>query len=284
MGVDLVHALLQDPVHTRVEPGHANGVEGAGLHPVREFVEMERVERPDAGAPEDRAADRDVFADIGAADACGTHQTLVARECQQVDAHGLDVDGNGARALAGVHRKVDSGLPAATADLADRLDRADDVGGVVHYDEPGVLPEGLLDVVGIDVAPGVERDVCDLDPAVALEVVKGAENRIVLEVRGDDVVALREHAHDDPVEGVGGVVGEGEPVGVGAVEEVREQLPGAVDDVLGLQRPVEARTAGAHPVSLIELLHEIVHDLRLRERCRGIVEVDQIVHPCSFQG
>ncbi len=75
----------------------------------------------------------------------------------------------------------------------------------------------------------VEGDAVDVHP-FAGQVVERPEDGIVLERGRDGVVARPEHAEDDEVEGVGRIVAETEPVGVGAVEELGQHLARLLDD------------------------------------------------------
>ena len=94
----------------------------------------------------------------------------------------------------------------------------------------------------------------------------------------DGVVAGAEHAKDDQVQGIGGVVGEAEPVRIRAVEERRQHLARVVDDRSGLQAEVVARPAGVDPEIPVEVVHVGVDLFGFRKRCRPVVQVDQFAH------
>ena len=96
-------------------------------------------------------------------------------------------------------------------------------------------------------------------------VVEGTENGVVLEGRRDGVVPFLEETEDGDVQGIGGVVGEDQAVGVAAPEEVGQALPGALENVPGLDAKVESGPPRVDAELPIELIHEGVDGLGLRE-------------------
>jgi hypothetical protein len=196
-----------------------------------------------AGVP-----DLDAVAHVQPADAGRPHERLVARERQHVDVHRLDVDRNPPGGLRGVDQERHALLAAAGADLRHRLDGADDVRRVRDSHEFRVVAKERADVVGIDEALAVERDVIHLDAVIERKVVQGPEHRVVLEVGGDRVIALLEHAEQRQVQAVGRVVPEDEAVGDGTAEVARELQAGRIDKVAGLGAQVVPGSPGVDAV------------------------------------
>ena len=138
-------------------------------------------------------------------------------------------------------------------------------------------PEPFGELVGVDEAGPVEGNMVHLDAGLG-EVIEGAENGVVLQGRGHGMVAGLEHSEQGEVQGVGRVVGEAEPVGVPAVEELRQQLPSAVDQVPGLQAEVIAGAPGVDPEVPVEMVHEHVDLFGFGEGRRAVVHEDELGH------
>ena len=163
----------------------------------------------------------------------------------------------------------------APGDLGDRLDRADLVVGEHDRDEDRPVGDRRLELVGIDPAVAVDRQLDDLE-AELLEVPQRVPDRVVLHGRRDDAVPAR-------LAGPGGAL-EREVVRLGAAR--RE------DDLAGLGaearrdadvRLVERR-AGRAPVDMRrtrvpegarQVRQHRVEDLAAERRRRRVVEVDR---------
>lgn len=103
--------------------------------------------------------------------------------------HLLHVEGHLADALHRVRVEEHALLAGNLADLRDGLHRADLVVGEHHADQDGLVGDGLADVVRVDQALAVHLQVGDL-VALFLEALAGVEHGLVLDHRGDEVVAL----------------------------------------------------------------------------------------------
>ena len=128
-----------------------------------------------------------------------------------VDVHLVDVDRNLANGLHGVGVEDDAAFAAHLADFRDRLQDADFVVGGHDRDQDGLVVHGALQVVEIDQAILLHRQI---GHAVAefLEMLAGVEHGLVFGDRGDDVVALLavhfRDALDGEVVALGGAGGE----------------------------------------------------------------------------
>ena len=161
--------------------------------------------------------------DVEDADALGPLE-LVGAERDEIGAERLDVEVDVRRGLDRVHVE-DEALagPDARRDLGDRLDRADLVVGEHDRDEDRLVVEGRLELVGVDPAVAIDRQLDDLEPEL-LEVAQGVPDGVVLDRRGHDPVAAR------PLAGPRGAL-EGQVVRLGPA--------GGEDDLATLR--VEAR-------------------------------------------
>ncbi len=273
--MDLLDPLLEDPRHARVETRDARQVRRAVFHPVRVLVEVMPLGALDPRSPRPGLADLDAVANRHAADAHGAHQALVAGEADDVGPKAVERDGNDAGTLAHVEDQMDAALAAGLADGRHVLNRPDDVRRVIHHDGPRLRAHFRDDLPRIDVAIGLVVDPVGLHAVLVLQRPDRAQRGVVLEVRGDDVVAGIDEAEDGQVERVGRVVAEHRAVRIGSAEEAREQLPRLVHHRPGLQAQVEAAAARIHAVAPVELVHRPVDDFRLRERRGAVVKVDE---------
>ena len=80
---------------------------------------------------------------------------------KQIAADALYIDRNLARRLHRVGMEVDIGFGGDFADLFDRLQHTGFIVGHHDGDEPGIRPQRAANVVRIDQAPAVHRNVGD---------------------------------------------------------------------------------------------------------------------------
>ena len=130
------------------------------------------------------------MADVQRADALRALE-LVGAERDEVGAERLDVEVDVRRGLDGVDVEQDAlAGPDPRGDLGDRLDRADLVVGEHDRDEDRLVVERRLELVRVDPAVAVDRQLDDLEPEL-LEVAQRVADRVVLDRRGHDPVAAR---------------------------------------------------------------------------------------------
>ncbi len=114
------------------------------------------------------------------ADALGALE-LVGRDREQVDVQGGHVDRQVRGGLDGVD--VEEDAPVAVdpvGDLGDRLDRADLVVGEHHADQDRPVVDRRLELVGVDPAVAIDRQLDRLE-AELLEVAQGVADGVVLD-------------------------------------------------------------------------------------------------------
>ena len=129
-------------------------------------------------------------ADVEGAGAGRAQQRFVAGKGEQIDAHGLHVDGHDAGRLGGIHQEQQIVVAGDPADFGDRLHGAENVAGVGQGDEPRLRRDGLADVVGIDGAAAVGLDAGQANLAGQLHRPQRPADAVVLQIGGDDVIAL----------------------------------------------------------------------------------------------
>src|SRR4030065_1826716 len=101
---------------------------------------------------------------------------------------------------------------------------------MVEDNQAGVRLEHPGKVMAVDDPSAVEGDMVHLDTSVFRERVERREDRVVLQSRGDGMVALLEQAKYDQVEGIGGIIGEAQAVRVFAVKKARQPFSRLFDD------------------------------------------------------
>ena len=160
-------------------------------------------------------------------------------------------------------------------DLGDRLDRADLVVGEHDRDQDRPVGERGLELVGIDPAVAVDRQLDDLEPEL-LEVAQRVTDRVVLDRRGDDAVAAGlarpGGALEREVVGLGAARGEDDLARLG-VQALGQSFVGLVER-RARDAPVRVRRAGV-PERLGQERQHRVEDLATQRRRGRVIEVDR---------
>jgi hypothetical protein len=115
-----------------------------------------------SSALEGLEADARPAADVEGADALGAVE-LVAGDGEEVDVHGVDVDGDLADGLGGIGVEEDLALAAHAADLGEGLNDADLVVDGHDGDEDGLGAHGGLEIVEGDEAIALDGEVGDVE-------------------------------------------------------------------------------------------------------------------------
>ncbi len=201
---------------------------------------------------------------------------LVRAERHEVRAERLHVDVDVRGRLDGVDVEQD---PLAAADLlgdgGDRLDRPDLVVGQHHRHQDRPVGQRRLELVRVDAAIAVDRQLDDLEPEL-LQVAERVPDGVVLHRRRDDPVAVR-------LSGPGRAL-QGEVVGLGAaggeddlaslrVESRRESLMGLIE--AGPGGPAERVRRAGVAEGLGQVGQHRVEDLAAERGRRRVVEVDR---------
>ena len=160
-------------------------------------------------------------------------------------------------------------------DLGDRLDRADLVVGEHDRDQDRLVVECRLELVGIDPAVAVDRQLDDLE-AELLEVAQRVADRVVLDRRGDDPVAA-------PLAGPGralqrevvrlGAAGREDDLATLGIETLRDALVGVVERGAGGPSVGVGRARVAERLGQ-ERQHR-VEDLAPERGRRRVIEIDR---------
>lgn len=123
-------------------------------------------------------------------DACafGGEHPLVSVSGEEVDAHGLNIDGENAYGLDGIDAEVP---PYFVGGVADGFEVDAEAGGILDVgdgNESGSVGDGVTDILDVDSAIRLLGDFGEGD-AQALEVLPGVAVGGVFDVGDDDVVA-----------------------------------------------------------------------------------------------
>ena len=144
--------------------------------------------------------------------------SLVGREAHQVDLELLQVDIDLAGCLCGIDVEDDALLAADFAQLGDRLNDAHFVIDEHHGSQHGIRTNGCLEYVEIKQTIFLHVEIGRFE-TLALHLADGIQNRLVLGLDGDDVLALGAgikmgSALDGEVIGFGGTGGPDDFLGV----------------------------------------------------------------------
>ncbi len=284
------------------EPDGLGGHRHAGLEALRRRCEGRGLHADDldhgSAGEERRHRLEEVVAAPEHADA-GRTEHLVARERDEVDAEGADVDRHVRHRLAGVEDDERADRVRRVGDLLHRGDRAEHVALVGERDDLGARGDDAEPVLGvIEVEPTVLRhaDPAQDRPGLVADLLPRHEVGVVLHLGHHDLVARREdealraggkrravlrlrrgvgEGVRDQVDRLGGVLGEHQLARLRA-QEVGDALTGVLVGVGGLLRE-EVRTAVHRGVvPRVEAALGVQHRGGLLRRCPG-VQVDQPV-------
>ena len=197
---------------------------------------------------------------------------------EQIHAELFDVHGNFAHGLHGVRVEIDVALARHEADFLEGLDGPELVVRVHHGDEHSVGLDCPLEVGRVHNAVRTGPDVSHAHTAL-FELAGGVKHRVVLDVRGDDVLrgALRrfDNSKDGGVVGLRAAAGEDDFRGP-SVNQVRQFFAGVFDSRLrSLAEPVNR--AGVAVVLGEVGLHRL-EDFRRQGRRGVVVQINSAHH------
>ena len=194
-------------------------------------------------------------------------------EAKQVDLLGLHVDRQDSRRLGGVHKKDQAVGMGDGPHPADIHGVSCEVGGMGADDGPCLRADQPLELAVVDPPLPVSRDEAERHAPLRLQPVQGTQDGIVLQIRGDHMVAGVQQAADGHVQGLRGVGGEHHMVRPGTVEECCQLFSRAVDHPGGGKAPLVGATGtvaqGGHSRH-----HRVDHRLGLLAGGSGVVQID----------
>ena len=126
---------------------------------------------------------------------------------EQVTADLVYVDRGLPGCLHSIGVEIDIGLGSDLANFLDRLHHSGFVVGGHDRDQLCIGPQGSLHVGGVDQATAIHRNRSDLN-ATLLQVLAGIHHRVMLDGRGDDVIAGLHEARDREIVSLGAAAGE----------------------------------------------------------------------------
>ena len=152
----------------------------------------------------------------------GSVQSLVPRHGDKRSAQGLEVQGQAARGLGGIHNQGHAPGPAEGGDIPDGQDKTKDVGYMGTHRQ--VRPPVQLPAEGVQRGLLV-KERSTSHPQIHLQGVEGPGDSVVL-IAGDHHPAARTgQGLDGDIEAVGGVEGKGHPLRVVHVEQPGRRRP-----------------------------------------------------------
>ena len=239
-----LHPGVQQELSARAQTCDTVAVEGASLKDGGHLCGMGAAVGSDARAAYLQGADGNVLCHAKAAGALGSHQPLVAGKAQHGNAHGLHVDGVGARRLAGIRHQQQAVGPGDAADLPQIQHVAGEVGGVGTDDGTGLPADEPGKVAVIHAAAPVRRDHGQADDARILQTVQGPQHGVVLQIGGDHVVARGEQAVYGGIQRLGGILRKGHLLRPGGIEQPGQAVAGGINRPGRLQRAAVGSPGG----------------------------------------
>ena len=206
---------------------------------------------------------------------------LVCREGDHVRVERLDIQRNRANSLHRVRVEEYAAFVAECANLRDGFERADFVVRRHHTDQHGIRAQGVLHLLGSHEAVRIHREIRHL-PTLRFQPLAGMQDGVMLNLRGDDVLALllmrKRRALERPVVALRSARGEIDFLR--AAPQCRRDLPPCALDRF-FRIPPRRMNGGRVAVHLhIIRKHCLHHGLRNGGR-RRIIQINTI-HVCSF--
>ncbi len=219
-------------------------------------------------------------ADVQRADAFGAID-LVRRERHQVDLQLLQVDFDLAGRLRGIDVEQHAARAGQFTDGGDVVDRADFVVHVHQRDQDGVVAQRRLDLGRGDDAVFAWLEVGDFE-TFTLELASGIQDRLVLDLGGDDVLALGlievRNAFQGEVVGLGGTAGPDDLARVG-VDQLGHLATAVLDRFFGLPAEHVGTRGRVTEVSIDQqAVGHLLGDAGIDRGGRGVIEVDRQLH------
>ncbi|MCY1415436.1 hypothetical protein D9M71_309180 [compost metagenome] len=212
---------------------------------------------------------------------------LVGGEGHQVDLELLQVDVHLAGGLGRVDVEQDAAGTGQLADGGDVVDGADLVVHVHDRNQDGVVTQRGLDLGRSDQAVFGRVQIGHFE-AFALELAAGVQHRLVLDLRGDDVLALAgvevRGTLDRQVVGLGGAGGPDDLARIG-IDQFGDLAAGVFHRFLGLPAEhVGTRGRVAEIAVHQQAVSHFLSDTRIHRGRGGVVEVNRQFHQVTPTG
>ena len=275
MRVDGLNAGLLQKVERGIQPRDTVAVERARLEPRRHLLGLLVEIGLHTRAADLPRADVHALAHAQSARALRAHQRFVPREAQHVDVHLLHVDGQHARALRSVHNEQKVVFARKCADARQIQRVARQVRGMRADDGAGIGTQQPFKIGVVDVPLPVCGNKAQLDIVFPFQPVKRAQDRVVLKVGRDHMLARVDAAMDGDVQRLGRVTGERHVVRPLAAKERGELAARVVDYARGGKRLL-VRAARAVAKAPHRRDHRVDDLRRLSQRGRRVVKIDHL--------
>ncbi|MNO99907.1 hypothetical protein D3C76_916900 [compost metagenome] len=212
---------------------------------------------------------------------------LVRGEGHQVDLQLLQIDIHLAGGLGRVDVEQDAARAGQFADRSDIVDGADFVVHVHDRNQDGVITQRSLDLGRSDQAIFGRVQIGHFE-AFALELAAGVQHRLVLDLRGDDVLALAgvevRDTLDRQVVGLGGAGGPDDLARIG-IDQFGDLAAGVFHRFLGLPAEhVGTRGRVAEIAVHQQAVSHFLSDTRIHRGRGGVVEVNRQFHQVTPTG
>ena len=200
MSVDCLHAFFEDKLNASGEPGHTMNIGRAPFQEKWQLARLRFAGRIAAGAPFTPGCHLGPRPDIESAGAGRPRRDLCPGKASRSMNMACTSIGSTPAVWAASTRNNRLCSRAKPADFLNRLHRAEDVAGVRLGDESGSRLDGPANIVGADGAVSAGRHPRQADLAGQLHGPERPADAVVLQIGGDDVVVLHEHAFEGHVQ------------------------------------------------------------------------------------
>jgi len=141
-------------------------------------------------------------------------------------------------------------------------------------DEPGLRAQCPFERVWVDEAGCIGLDARDFNSQFAAQFRQRTQNRIVLDGRGDDVVAGLKQPVQRLIQAVGAVERENNAIGTFGAQQLGDSFAAAADDGGGLHGRAIGAAPDGGPVFAIVFVDGRINGFGLGKTCRRVVEIN----------
>ena len=269
---DRRNALLHKRA-ARAEPRDSGQIQRARFVFLGQALRLQHAFGIGAGAALAQRAQRKPRANVQPARAHRAEQRFVARKRIQIAPERAHIYRHRPERLRAVDQIANALAPRHLADRRHGLNRAGDVAGVGHGDQPRVFANGGADIVGRNEAVRARRHDRKRNPPPRGERAQRPQHRIVLQLGRNRVVAVAQYALDREVQRVGAVEGKRDARGIFASEQIGERFAAGEHLARGGERGGMPGAAGIGVEFGQSRLNAVEHDLRLGAAGGGVVEI-----------
>ena len=205
----------------------------------------------------------------------GAQKTFVPGTCEKVAWQFANIDGQVAGSLGGIDQKQRSRVACDFTHRGHGLYRAGDIRSMDQGNELRIRPQCLFDVGRVNEPSRIGAHARALNSQFAAQLGQRTQDRIVLDRRGDDMVAGFKQPVQRQVQAVGAVERENNAIGALGSQQLGDSFAAAMNVGGRLDGGTVRAAPDSGPVFAVVFFDGRVNGFRLGKTRRGVVEVNR---------